>query len=113
MQGVSSVEDALFCFYFVISCAAERQTETADIVCVKNRTVLKLKIRNGVTVAFFGVRSELIRNYKSQTAAASGIKETETEVIVTDDASFATACDMVDLMIAQHRREIRERCNAL
>ena len=95
--------------------AEQKMTKHAAFVTKKKKPILKLKIRRGVTVAAFKVESDLMRDFKRQAETTSGIKEKETEILVTTDEIYATARDMVDLMITQYerqRQEARDRIKA-
>lgn len=88
--------------------AEERLTKNGVTVYVNNKVILKLRIRRGITVAFFKLENDLLRDYRRNSDAASAIRLKETEIYFADDSACSTACEMVDLMLEQHKKEQEE-----
>ncbi len=92
-----------------------RETKVSMTVAILKKPILKLKIRRGVTIASFKIVSDVLRDFMRQAETMGGIREKETEILITCDSNLVAACDMVDLMVKQYEQErlkARERLNA-
>lgn len=75
-------------------------TRNYENVKIGKRSILKLIIRKGVTVAEFSLENDLLKEYRKNTANQKGkakIRVRPTVIAVTELATLKTALDMIDI----------------
>lgn len=75
-------------------------TRNYENVKIGKKSILKLIIRKGVTVAEFSLENDLLKEYRKNTANQKGkskIRVRPTVIAVTELATLKTALDMIDI----------------
>ncbi|MCM1290033.1 MAG: hypothetical protein NC132_04970 [Corallococcus sp.] len=75
-------------------------TRNYENVKIGKKSILKLLVRKGVTVAEFSLENDLLKEYRKNTANQKGkakIRVRPTVIAVTELATLKTALDMIDI----------------
>ncbi|MBQ6727329.1 MAG: hypothetical protein IJQ87_00080 [Clostridia bacterium] len=84
--------------------AEENRTKTEVQVKADKKSVMRLTVKRGITVAKFHLENDLVKQYRKNDAE-SKIAVKDTEIKVIDVAAYETAKGLIDVAIENNRRE--------
>ena len=84
--------------------AEENRTKTEVQVKADKKSVMRLTVKRGITVAKFHIENELMKQYRKNDAETK-IAVKDTEIKVADVHAFETAKGLVDVAIENNKRE--------
>lgn len=85
--------------------AAEKLNKMSLNVRSAGKQLVKFRIRHGAVIASYKLENDLLKDFRRGSGLSSLIRNKETEVVLADNVSAETACNMVDLMMKQFEKE--------
>ena len=84
--------------------AEENRTKTEVQVKADRKSIIRLTVKRGITVAKFHLENDLMKQYRKNDAETK-ISVKDTEIKVIDVAAYETAKGLIDVAIENNKRE--------